>query len=379
MADRTHGKSTPGKWPQGTLTRRRLLQAGAATTALPLLGIAAPSVLAQGVSKSPAKVLDFLTNADVAKAEQEGALVFYCHENEAGTAGIMEGFAKDFPKIKTSYVRAQSGALYNKILAERSAGRFDVDVIQLSDLAPAVDFQKKGGYEFYVSPESPAYQKDHLSTPNGSFFWTGVDPAGIAYNTDKVAAADAPKGWQDIVNPRWKGKISCKIVASGLQFVQWYALRKLYGADFWKEFAKLNPHAFDSRVQLFDRLAKGDDTITAIGEYPAYILFKDKGAKVSFVAPPDGLVATPLIVGAVNKAPHPEAAKLFVDWAMSKRGQAWYQSNPNLYYGSVRTDAPPMQTGVKLSDLKLLYPADWDDYNAQRDVFAKEWNGMLGL
>src|SRR5947207_1385150 len=79
------------------------------------------------------------------------------------------------------------------------------------------------------------------------------------------------------------------------------------------------------------------------------------------------------------KAPHPEAAKLFVDWAMSKRGQAWYQTNPNLYYGSVRTDAPPMPTGVRLGDLKLLYPADWDDYAANRDVFAKEWNGMLGL
>ena len=147
------------------LTRRGLLKAGTAITTLPLLGITAPSVLAQGLSKSPTKVLDFMTNADVAKAEQEGQLVFYCHENEPGTAGIMEGFNKDFPKIKTSYVRAQTGALYNKILSERSAGRFDVDVIQLSDLAPAFDFQKKGGYEHYVSPESSAYKKDHLSAP----------------------------------------------------------------------------------------------------------------------------------------------------------------------------------------------------------------------
>src|SRR4051812_48418854 len=150
----------------GNITRRALLKAG---TALPLIGMAAPSVLAQ-VSKSPTKVLDFMTNADVAKAEQEGQLVFYCHENEAGTAGIMEGFNKDFPKIKTNYVRAQTGALYNKILSERSAGRFDVDVIQLSDLSPAFDFQKKGGYEHYESPESSAYKKDNLSAPNGYFF-----------------------------------------------------------------------------------------------------------------------------------------------------------------------------------------------------------------
>src|SRR5258708_29773062 len=220
---------------KSNVTRRTLLKAGAA---LPLLGVASPAVLAQGVSKSPTKVLDFLTNADVAKAEQEGQLVFYCHENEAGTAGIMEGFKKDFPKINTSYGRAQTGALYNKILSERSAGRFDVDVIQLSDLAPAVDFQKKGRYEFYLSPETSAYKADHLSSPAGSFFWTGVDPAGIAYNSTKVSVADAPKTRQDIRNPRWKGSISCKISASGLQFVQWYTLRKLYGAGFWTEFAK---------------------------------------------------------------------------------------------------------------------------------------------
>src|SRR6516164_6434521 len=352
----------------GNLTRRRMLKAGTGAIALPFLGIAAPNLLAQGVSKSPTNVLDFTTNADVAKAEQEGQLVFYCHENEAGTAAIMQGFNKDFPKIKTSYVRAQTGALYSKILAERQAGRFDVDVIQLSDIAPAVDFQKKG-----------AYKQDHLSSPNGYFFWTGVDPAGIAFNSEKVAAAEAPKGWQDILNPKWKGRISCKISASGLQFVQWYMLRKLYGDGFWKDFAKLQPHAFDSRVQLFDSLAKGDDNITAIGEYPAYILFKSRNAKIEFVAPPDGLVATPLVVGAVNEAPHPEAAKLFVDWAMSRRGQAWYQTNPNLYYASVRTDAPPMPTGVSLTQFKLLYPSDWAEYAKESAAFLKEWNGMLGL
>src|ERR1700737_439421 len=134
---------------KSNVTRRTLLKAGAAVTAMPVLGIAAPSVLAQAPLKSPTRVHDFMTNADVAKAEQEGQLVFYCHENESGTAGIMEGFRKDFPKINTSYVRAQSGALYNNILSERTAGRFAVAAFRCPDLAPAVDFQKKGGYEHY--------------------------------------------------------------------------------------------------------------------------------------------------------------------------------------------------------------------------------------
>jgi iron(III) transport system substrate-binding protein len=355
-------------------TRRAVLKAGAALAAASLDGKA----FAQPTN-APAKVLDFHTYADVAKAEQEGQLIFYCHENEAGTAAIMEGFGKDFPKIKTGYVRAQTGALYNKIVSERAAGRFDVDVIQLSDLAPALDFQKKGGYEIYQSPEAGGYAPEHLSDPAGAFFWTGVSFAGIAYSKAKVKAEEAPKAWQDLLDPRWRNAMSCKISSSGLQFVQWYMLRKLYGRDYWKEFAKQRPRAFDSRVQLFDRLAKGDDKVCAIAEYAAYVLYKEKGAEVAFVAPADGLPATPLLVGMVSKAPHPEAAKLFVDWAMSGRGQAFYQDNPNLVYGSLRKDAAPMRTGERLRNFKLLTPGDYADYMASRDQFSKEWAAMLGL
>src|SRR5215510_12292568 len=181
-------------------TRRKVLKAGAALTAVSVGGAAARHALAQVAGKPPAKVLDFFTYADVAKAEQEGQLVFYCHENEAGTAAIMDGFRAAFPKIKTSYVRAQTGALYNKILSERSAGRFDVDVIQFSDVAPAVDFEKRGGYELYVGPQHDAYKKEYLSARPGAYFWTGVTFGGLAYNKTKVKADEAPKTYKDVLN-----------------------------------------------------------------------------------------------------------------------------------------------------------------------------------
>ena len=133
-------------------------------------------------------------------------------------------------------------------------------------------------------------------------------------------ARQAPKTWKDILSPAYKDGISAKLSTSGMQHVQWYTLRKLYGADFWQEFAKQRPKGFDSRAQLFDRLAKGDDRVCALAEYAGYTLFKEKGAEIDFVAPPDGLPATPALIGVVNRAPHPEAAKLFVDWALSNRG-----------------------------------------------------------
>ena len=327
----------------------------------------------------PRQMEGFKTCADIDKAKAEGAFVLYSTDPEAGQAKLLASFNKAFPKIKTNYVRLQTGALYAKITAERSANRYLVDVLQLSDISPAIDFQKKGGFESYLSPEYASYKPAYLSTPAGAFAWVGVTFAGISYNRSKVKPEQAPKTWKDILNPAFKDGISAKLATSGMQHAQWYMLRKLYGNDFWQEFAKQRPRGFDARAQLFDRLAKGDDRVCALAEYGGYTLFKDKGADIEFVAPPDGLPATPAILGVVNRAPHPEAAKLFMDWAVSNRGQSVYQNTPLLLYGSLRNDAPPMLTGKKLSDFKLLFPSDWADFQASHAAFVKEWNGIMGL
>jgi len=137
-------------------------------------------------AQSPTKVLDFTTGADIAKAEQEGEFLFYTHDSEPAAAGIIEAFSKDFPKIRGKYVRAQNGSLFSKILAERSAGRFNADVIQFSEPATAIDFQKRGGYMRYVSPQSDAYAPEYLSNPVGDYFWVGVTFAGIAITPTRL-------------------------------------------------------------------------------------------------------------------------------------------------------------------------------------------------
>lgn len=359
------------------MSRRAALRTVLALATLPLAGTVPGLAVAQ--DRKTTKVLDFTTGADVAKAEQEGEFLFYTHDSEPAAAGLMEAFTKDFPKIKGKYVRAQTGALFSKIMAERSAGRFAADVIQFSDLATALDFQKHGGYQRYVSPEAAAYSPDHLSKPAGDFFWVGVGFAGIAYNTAKVKPEEAPKTWKDMLNPRWTNTVSVKQSTSGMQFTQWYELRRLYGDDFWTQFAKLRPRGFDSRAQLFERLGKGDDKVAMLAEYQGFVLQKEKGSPIVFVAPPDGLPAGPNIQGVVDKAPHPEAARLFVDWMMSLRGQTFMQNNQFLLYGSVRRDAPAMPDGTRLNQLKLLIPTDMAAYAASQDTFKKKWNAMLGL
>ena len=162
-------------------------------------------------------------------------------------------------------------------MAERSASRFAADVVQFSDPATGMDFQKKGGYARYVSPQSEFYAPEHLSNPIGDYFWIGVTFAGLAYNTDKVKPEDAPKEWKDILKPMWLNGASVKQANSGTQFVQWYELKRLYGDKFWPEFAKLRPRGFDSRAQQFERLAKGDDKLCVLAEYAGYSTGQGQG------------------------------------------------------------------------------------------------------
>src|SRR5436309_14148234 len=202
---------------------------------------AVPLASAQGRTRNVNMVHGYQTSADVAKAEQDGEIVYYGHDGEQGIATLLDAFRKDFPKIKTSYVRLQTGSLYAKITAERSAGRFGVDVLQLSDISPAIDFQKKGGWEQYLSPEYAAYKPEYQSTPPGYYGVPGVGFSGISYNRTKVKPEQAPKTWKDINNPAFKAGISAKRATSGMQHAQWYILRKMYVNDCGQELADHRP------------------------------------------------------------------------------------------------------------------------------------------
>jgi len=326
---------------------------------------------------SPQQMDGFKTCADVAKAEQEGALVVYATDPEAGSEAVLAKFRAAFPKIKPTYLRLQGGALYARLMSERQAHAYLADVLQPSDMGFALDFQKRGGYLPYVSPEMAAYKPEYKSQPEGNWTYGALTIAAIAYNPKLVSAEEAPKNWLDAMDPKWTEAISVKVSNSGLQHVTWYLLRQLYGDNFWQKLAPLKPHAFDSYVQQFDRLVNGQDKVALTAQYSGYLIAKAKGAPVEFVYPPDGIIATAQPWGLIKEAPHPEAAKLFLDWFLSVPGQTAYVQI--LYYHSLRPDVPPPPGGVAASEFKLLIPKDWQDFEKTHTQFVREWDKLTGL
>jgi iron(III) transport system substrate-binding protein len=349
----------------------------ALTVALMLARVACVPATAQGVCASPRQMDGFKTCADVARAEQEGGLVLYSPDPEENSAKLMEAFHNAFPKITTNFIRLQTGALYQKLMTERRAKVYQVDVLQLTDMGFVLDFQKRDGYVRYVSPEMTGYISDFKSSPEGYWTWGAFIMAGLAYNPNLVKPDDAPKTWKDALDPKWSGVINAKTSTSGLQDVTWYELRKLYGDEYFDKLAALKPRGFDSYVQQFDRMISGQDTIAHTAQYSAYLLAKAKGAPVAFVFPEEGLTTTPGVLGLVADAPHPNAAQLFMDWFLSLPGQKIYDAITSL--NSPRTDAPPPPGGLPLDKVKLLYPHDWQAYLATHDQFVKTWSKVTGV
>ena len=326
---------------------------------------------------TPRQMDGFKTCADVAKAEAEGEVLVYSPDPETNQAALMTAFHAAFPKIKTNYLRLQTGALYAKLMAERQAHTYTTDILMLTDMTFTMDFQKRKGWMQYVSPEIDAYKPRYRSQPEGQYVWGAVIISGIAYNPTTVKPEDAPKSWADLTNPRWKDSINVKVSNAGTQHQVWYSIGKILGPKFWEDFAKQNPRAFDSYIQQFDRTISGQDQIIENGQYSGYLQFKAKGAPIAFVAPTEGEIATPSIYGAIAEAPHPEAAKLFMDWFMGVPGQTALVKASSLH--SVRADVAPPAGGAPIGEFKLLTPDDWDAFLKTHSQFVKEWNKMVGM
>src|SRR5436853_114744 len=127
--------------------------------------------------------------------------------------------------------------------------------------------------------------------PEGYWTWGSVIMAGIAYNSKNTPEAEAPKKWEDLLDPKWADAINVKVSNSGLQHGVWFMLKPLLGDDYFKKFAAQKPRAFDSYVQQYGRLVDGQDKVIMGAQYSGAVEFTAKGAPIGFVFPELGLPA----------------------------------------------------------------------------------------
>jgi iron(III) transport system substrate-binding protein len=180
--------------------------------------------------------------------------------------------------------------------------------------------------------------------------WYYVTNAGrwvLIRNRDKVIADAAPKAWTDLLDPRWKGQLSVAHPAfSGGAGVWSLAMRKLYGWQFFEALAKNNPRVGRSTQDTVTLLSGGECLVGPTWAPGAY-RDVDKGNPIAITQPSDGVVVMVFPSAIPAGAPHPNAAKLFMEWLLGQscsKLTAADGSEPIRTDVAPRPDEPPLDT-----------------------------------
>lgn len=257
--------------------------------------------------------------ADLAEdAKKEGEVVWYSTLSAPESRELADLFEQRYPSVKVKIVRSGGGALVNRVLSEFGAKAHIVDVILGADSRGAIPvFKKKGVITKYKFPNRDFVPND-LKDQEG--YWTSLYQLTVvlAYNKNLVKPSDVPKSYEDLLDPKWKGK---KILNDTEQYVWFGTLLSVWGKEKGMNyFQKLA-----QQEQVFQRGARGRLQLVIAGEFPLTIAYgphvqgyADQGAPVDW-APLEPVVVSPISVLLAKEAPHPNAARLFVDFFFSKK------------------------------------------------------------
>ncbi|MGH7845681.1 MAG: ABC transporter substrate-binding protein [Candidatus Binatia bacterium] len=299
-------------------------------------------------------------------AKKEGSVMWYTSTSIEDAKALFEAFNKKYPFINTEFFRAGSARLFNRILNESRAGKVLFDLVAVRGLETH-QLVKSGFLQPYTSPEAAAYPPG-FKDPKG--YWVDYFDAYnvIGYNTKLVRKDQAPKAWEDLLEPKWKGQI-----ALDEEMYSWYgAMTQKWGREkaqrFMKGLAKQDVQLRSGQTLIAQMMAAGEFPIAMVLAHRIEKM-KEQGAPVEWVTTLDPITVSLHPIGIATKAPHVNAAKLFIDFLLSKEGQQLVLS----------IDRTPARPGIdsKMEAKKLkLYPMP-PELGEHYNQFQKEFREIF--
>ena len=256
----------------------------------------------------------------IAAAKKEGKLTIYNGTNFAIIRKIGAEFTKKFG-IRVDVLDGRATEIRERIRVEQSTNR-TVASLSYSGWTTLSTQQAEGVWQNLGAIPNLKRLEDPVKD-NGVLVPTVVGKFAMLVNTALVKPQDVPKTWNDLLHPRWKGKIlSDDPRAAGAGNVWFEVLLGKFGRDFHEKFAAQGP--------VFNRLFPESQRRLARGEFEIYLPFNVsefaglKGLPVAPVIPEEGVPYVPFAFGILKDAPDANAARLFVDFNLSDEAQAMY-------------------------------------------------------
>ena len=280
----------------------------------PLFGASAPMSISQVALYQGADREKILLEG----AKREGQLTFYNSHTWFRT--FVKDFEKKYPFIKVAEWRNDSKNIIRRVMEEFKAGRFLVDVVETTPEVMGV-LRNDGVFQEFYSPEARYYPDDVKAKGKNGLYYLGDRETynSLGFNTQLIAAADAPRAMRDLLDPKWKGKMAIAGTSTGVRWIG--NILDTLGLSFLDRFA-------EQEVRVQDMAAAALAGLVVSGEVPLsptifdanVTVAKQKGAPIEW-RPLEPVVTTVGYSGLTVKAPNPHAALLFLDYLHSKEGQ----------------------------------------------------------
>ena len=300
------------------------------------------------VSAAPAAAAD----PRLETARKEGKVVWYTSLALTSSEKVAKLFETAYPGVKVEVHRTGSQRILQRMMQELQANIKNVDVVHTSDAGHYVLLKEKQLLMRYT-PAGVERFAPGFKDRDGFHYGLRATVNVIAYNSQKITAAEAPRTWKDLLDPKWRGRlVTAHPGYSGVIATHVLALVHLHGWDYFKALAQNKPMLVQSAVDPAGIVASGERPVAVNGGDYNFYQVKKKGNPVEIVFPREGvpLVVSPSAI--TSFAPHPNAARLFTDFIFSREIQQVLADTEGLYTGHPEVKYPADRP--KLGDLKLL-------------------------
>jgi len=303
--------------------------------------------------RAAAPPAEAVTPALIEAAKKEGKFVLYSAMDLPVGEKLGKAFEAAYPGIEIQIERSGSERLFQRVAQEFSSNIHACDVINSSDAAHFIPWKKSGWLMPFVSEDVAQYFPEQFRDPDGMFATSRVWLSSIAYNTNLVKPENAPKGFADLLDPKWAGKLVKGHPAySGTIMTATYQLVRELGWDYLEKLSKQRVMQVQSSTDPPKKLSLGERAVMADGNEYGIVLLKEAGQPVEPVYPSEGTPTVSGPTGIFASAPHPNAAKLFQAWLHTRQTQQFFIDFTAQYSVHAQVQSKPGRR--KLSDIKLM-------------------------
>ncbi len=322
----------------GRVGRRALLKAAALLPSLVPLD-------ARVVSAAPPA--EAVTPALLEAARKEGKVTYYTAMDLSIAEPLAKAFEAKHPGIKVAVERTGAERLFNRIAQENASNIRRADVVNSSDAAHFISWKRQDWLEPYVTAEIaenvPAAERD----PDGTFTNQRTHLSAIAYNASLIKPEDAPKGFNDLLDPRYAGKlVKGHPGYSGTIMTATHQIVRELGWGYFEKLAKQKVLQVQSATEPPKKIEAGERAVAVDGSDYLFWMAKERGAPIEVVQAIEGTpqISNPMAV--FKSAPNPNAARLMFAWIMSAEGQEFIVNLSGQYPANKRVKAkagrPPL-------------------------------------